>query len=409
MSTVSSAFIRDLPPPPAAEPVLADAAELSAQPAESAPTAPVLADLAELQSNGPYAMDPAVLPADMMKALQQGSQALTGEAHPVDFSSLPDSLRDAVDHLKPSPIDLDEIDLDEIESDRIDLDDIDIDGTGGGIDLGDIEIKLPPPEIPFVRGENDRHTIDPNDIDQDGYGSCSVLSTLHTIASQDPSVIQDMIRDNGDGTYTVTFQEEKEILGVTVWVPVEVTVSGPFSAGGGANPGDTSAQGSEVWPAIIEKAYVQHFHPEFANDKTIWPGNRGVNPADVMQHILGADPTTSSTGDISSTQMTELLANGDAVVAWTPGFKDEKGNWLPNVTDEQKELIEHYGIAGGHAYAVSEVIPAGTPYTDPHTGEQVTCDEDVIVLDNPWGHSDVVMPYSDYQKVYGSVSNTPID
>ena len=205
MSTVSSAFIRDLPPPPAAEPVLADAAELSAQPAESAPTAPVLADLAELQSNGPYAMDPAVLPADMMKALQQGSQALTGEAHPVDFSSLPDSLRDAVDHLKPSPIDLDEIDLDEIESDRIDLDDIDIDGTGGGIDLGDIEIKLPPPEIPFVRGENDRHTIDPNDIAQDRYGSCSVLSTLHTIASQDPSVIQDMIRDNGDGTYTVTF------------------------------------------------------------------------------------------------------------------------------------------------------------------------------------------------------------
>ena len=39
----------------------------------------------------------------------------------------------------------------------------------------------------------------------------------------------------------------------------------------------------------------------------------------------------------------------------------------------------------------------------------MTCDEDVIVLDNPWGSSDVVMPYSDYQKVYGSVSNTPID
>lgn len=145
MSTVSSAFIRDLPPPPAAEPVLADAAELSAQPAESAPTAPVLADLAELQTNGPYAMDPAVLPADMMKALQQGSQALTGEAHPGDFSSLPDSLWDAVDHLKPSPIDLDEID-----SDRIDMDDIDIDGTGGGIDLDDIEIKLPPPDVRLV-------------------------------------------------------------------------------------------------------------------------------------------------------------------------------------------------------------------------------------------------------------------
>lgn len=337
-------------------------------------------------------MDPAVLPSELLDALNQGSRPVGDTPQPIDLTDLPPDLQDALSGQNREPLDLNDIDLDDVD-----------------IDLGDIEIKLPPPEIPFVRGENDRHTIDPNDIDQDRYGSCSVLSTLHTIASQDPSVIQDMIRDNGDGTYTVTFQEEKEILGVTVWVPVEVTVSGPFSAGGGANPGDTSAQGSEVWPAIIEKAYVQHFHPEFANDQTIWPGNRGVNPADVMQHILGADATTSSTGDISSTQMTELLANGDAVVAWTPGFKDDKDNWLPNVTDEQKELIEHYGIAGGHAYAVSEVIPAGTPYTDPHTGEQVTCDEDVIVLDNPWGHSDVVMPYSDYQKVYGSVSNTPID
>lgn len=393
-----SGLIRDPippPPPPAPEPPPFDPETVAPQLADALSHSPTLADGTAVDGptiGGPHSMDPAVLPFELLDALNQGSRPNDGALQPIDLTDLPQDLQDALSDQNREPLDLNGLDLDDVD-----------------IDVDDIEIKLPPPEIPFVRGENDRHTIDPNDIDQDGYGSCSVLSTLHTIASQDPSVIQDMIRDNGDGTYTVTFQEEREIFGFKMWVPVEVTVSGPFSAGGGANPGDTSAQGSEVWPAIIEKAYVQHFHPEFANDKTIWPGNRGVNPADVMQHILGADATTSSTGDISSTQMTELLANGDAVVAWTPGFKDEKGNWLPNVTDEQKELIEHYGIAGGHAYAVSEVIPAGTPYTDPHTGEQVTCDEDVIVLDNPWGHSDVVMPYSDYQKVYGSVSNTPID
>lgn len=395
MNSISGLIRDSIPPPPAPEPPPLDPETVAPQLADALANSPTLADGTAVDGptiGGPHSMDPAVLPSELLDALNQGNRPVGDTPQPIDLTDVPPDLQDALSGQNREPLDLNDIDLDDVD-----------------IDLGDIEIKLPPPEIPFVRGENDRHTIDPNDIDQDRYGSCSVLSTLHTIASQDPSVIQDMIRDNGDGTYTVTFQEEREILGVTIWVPVEVTVSGPFSAGGGANPGDTSAQGSEVWPAIIEKAYVQHFHPEFANDKTIWPGNRGVNPADVMQHILGADATTSSTGDISSTQMTELLANGDAVVAWTPGFEDDDGNWLPNVTDEQKELIEHYGIAGGHAYAVSEVIPAGTPYTDPHTGEQVTCDEDVIVLDNPWGSSDVVMPYSDYQKVYGSVSNTPID
>ncbi|KLI99800.1 C2 family cysteine protease [Luteimonas sp. FCS-9] len=255
-----------------------------------------------------------------------------------------------------------------------------------------------PEQTPFVRGEGDRHTVDPNDIQQDGYGSCAVLSTLHTIAQHDPSVIQDMIQDNGDGTYTVTFQEKVEILGFTFFKPVEVTVSGPFT-GGAANPADVGANGEEVWPAIIEAAYAQQYK---GGDLTY---ETGVMPADVMERILGADAQTAGTGEVSAEQMSQRLADGEATVAWTPGFKDDDGNWLPEITEEQQALIEHYGIAGGHAYAVSEVIPAGTSYVDPTTGESVVASEDVIVLDNPWGSSDVVMPYSDYQEVYGWVSS----
>lgn len=259
-----------------------------------------------------------------------------------------------------------------------------------------------PEQTPFVRGEDDRHTVDPNDIQQDGYGSCAVLSTLHTIAQHDPSVIQNMIQDNGDGTYTVTFQEKVEILGFAFFKPVEVTVSGPFT-GGAANPADVGANGEEVWPAIIEAAYAQQYKDGDLTYET------GVMPADVMEHILGAKAQTAGTDEVSAEQMRGRLADGEATVAWTPSFKDGDGNWLPEITEEQQALIEHYGIAGGHAYAVSEVIPAGTSYVDPTTGESVVANEDVVVLDNPWGSSDVVMPYSGYQEVYGWVSSAATD
>nr|WP_255682033.1 C2 family cysteine protease [Luteimonas sp. BDR2-5] len=259
-----------------------------------------------------------------------------------------------------------------------------------------------PEQTPFVRGDGDRHTVDPNDIKQDGYGSCAVLSALHTIAQQDPSVIQDMIQDNGDGTYTVTFQEKIEVMGMTFWVPVEVTVSGPFT-GGAADPGDVGANGEEVWPAIIEAAYAQQYKGDDLTYET------GVAPGDVLERILGEEAGTVGTSEISSSEMSDKLADGDAVVAWTPPFKDDEGNWLPEITTEQQELIEHYGIAGGHAYAVSEIVPAGTAYVDPATGESIVATEDVVILDNPWGSSDVVMPYSDYQEVYGWVSSASTD
>lgn len=281
--------------------------------------------------------------------------------------------------------------------DVIDLDDL-------PFDQEDLERMIRPEETPFVRGEGDRHTVDPNDIRQGGYGSCGLLATLHSIAQQDPSVIQDMIQDNGDGTYTVTFREPVEFMGLTFWREVKVEVSGPFE---GARPGDVAGGKQEIWPAIIEKAYVEHFHPEYANEDGIWPGDQGVWPGDVMERVLGPGSDTVETGDISSTQMTDKLADGEVVVAWTPGFTDGQGN--STVTEAQQELIDHYGIYGGHAYAVSEVIPAGTTYVDPNTGEAVTASEDVVVLDNPHGAGDVLMPYSDYQEVFGWVSSHPAE
>lgn len=238
-------------------------------------------------------------------------------------------------------------------------------------------------ETPFVQGEGDAGAIDPNDVNQDGYGSCAVLSTVKAIAAQNPETIQNMIRDNGDGTYTVTFQRhDGGFLGIEAlgggWESVEITVAGPFD-GAAADPGDVGSDGQgEVWPAIIEKAYGQFTGQGYATY------NDGELPSSVQEAILGRESTTAAPSDYSAGDLNERLESGEAVVAWTAGFD----------TPEQQALADQYNVAGGHAYRVEDV------YID-ESGETR------IKLDNPWGHSDVDMPYSDYQTLYYQVNSTP--
>lgn len=238
-------------------------------------------------------------------------------------------------------------------------------------------------ETPFVQGQGDANAIDPNDVNQDGYGSCAVLSTIKSIAAQNPDAIRNMIRDNGDGTYTVTFNRyDGGFLGIEAlgggWERVEVTVAGPFD-GKAANAGDVGSDGqAEMWPAIIEKAYGEFTGQGYATY------NDGESPAAVQEAILGREATTASPSDYSAGDLNERLENGEAVVAWTAGFD----------TPEQQQLAQQYGVVGGHAYRVEDI------YIDKNG-------ETRIKLDNPWGHTHVDMPYSDYQTLYREVNSTP--
>lgn len=258
-------------------------------------------------------------------------------------------------------------------------------------DLGGIlERALKPADTPFVTGNGDQNAVDPNDVKQNGYGSCGVLSTLETIAQQNPSAIQDAIHDNGDGTYTVTFHD-RDPNSPTGWREVPVTVSGPFDSGAAHKTGDVNSQGQqEIWPRIIEKAYAQ----QYKTDDQHYSG--GVLPSDVMEHLLGQDASTTTPSQIPFGEMEKKLDNGEAVVAWTAGF-----------TPEQQKIADQYGLVGGHAYAVSDVVPKGSTYTDPNTGQQAVAQEDMVILDNPWGHHDVAMPYSAYQETYYQVNSAP--
>src|SRR5690606_36561200 len=75
-------------------------------------------------------------------------------------------------------------------------------GKGAGYEL--IDGKA------FLSGGGDSNDIDPNDVSQGQLGDCYFIASLAAIARQNPDLIREMIRDNGDGTYTITFHEQKE-------------------------------------------------------------------------------------------------------------------------------------------------------------------------------------------------------
>jgi hypothetical protein len=95
------------------------------------------------------------------------------------------------------------------------------------------------------------------------------LLPLHPFAKNDPERIKNMIRDNDDGTYTVTFKE-RVLSDPPTYMDVPITVNADFPGGLNgtqhAQPGDTAAYGKkEVWPLILEKAYAWTIHLRAAN------------------------------------------------------------------------------------------------------------------------------------------------
>jgi hypothetical protein len=92
------------------------------------------------------------------------------------------------------------------------------------------------------------------DVNQGYLGDCYLVSSLAETALQNPSAIESMISNNGNGTYDVRFYVNGQADYVTVNNQLPVM-------SGGYKWSDNSAlefaNGSVAWAALIEKAYVE--------------------------------------------------------------------------------------------------------------------------------------------------------
>jgi len=235
---------------------------------------------------------------------------------------------------------------------------------------------------PFIQGAGDASVVDWNDIDQGNLADCYVMSSLGEVAKANPQLIQNAIKDNGDGTYTVRFYE-RQGDGPFGWFghhydPVDIKVTPDLPMDGSGNPvfagtADRDGAQQELWPALMEKAYAQ------------WKGSyhaiEGGNPGNAMSMLTGKDSDEKPGSAFTIDQLDQALRNGTAVVASTP---DDGG---------KKELFANKTLYTDHSYMVTGV--------DKNAG--------TVTLRNPWGTwtPDVTLSIADFNKYIHHVNTNP--
>lgn len=194
--------------------------------------------------------------------------------------------------------------------------------------------------------------ISPGDIQQRALGDCYFLAALASVAQQHPEVIWDAIKDNGDGTYTVTFYQNGK--------PVEIRVDNEFPVREDSNGNPTSqpayantgSNPQELWPMIMEKAYAQLDGNSYSKIVGGWPG-------EAVELLTGRPPQqldlSASTPEEATIRLQELqnyLNDGHYLTAATrpKGLLENDAGWPSNVVPSHAYSIERVDVENGLIY-----------------------------------------------------------
>jgi hypothetical protein len=221
----------------------------------------------------------------------------------------------------------------------------DPDSPAASAEYGEVPHEL------FIDGDNDGESIHPNDVDQGAIGDCWIMAAMTSVAQENPQIIEDMIRRNENGTYTVTFHDGDEEVEITVTADVPLNEDGePVFAEFPHAGVDRDGADYELWPAIIEKAYAR-----YSGDYHEIEGGRAE---DALEAMTGVESESHDMDDLSIGELADIHDAGGAITMSSLDDADE--------TDFYSDGL----LVTGHAYYVSDIDEeAGT-----------------ITIRNPWGY-----------------------
>ncbi len=269
--------------------------------------------------------------------------------------------------------------LDGVDKPKVDLkdpalhkDDINTDGTPK-FDKANFSGPL------FVNG------VKTEDVQQGYLGDCYFPAAIAAIAQQNPDALKNMIKANGDGTYSVTFKKvdwyTKEVTTQTVKVDGDLyTRNGEAAYGRSAGAKDPKSM--ELWFPLLEKAWAK-MHTSY---NAI--GNGGV-ASDVFEAVLGGTGEQIGT-DVGDAKVWSAIKKAiDAKKPVAAGTHEDNGP--VNYTNT--------GVYGDHAYSV--------------LGYEEKNGEKLVILRNPWGDSEPAgngaddgvfkLKLADFRKLYENV------
>src|SRR5262249_23009895 len=137
---------------------------------------------------------------------------------------------------------------------------------------------------------------------------------LAELTIQDPSAIEDMFTDNGDGTFAVRFYQRGVARYVTVNTELPVYSYHGYTAAEYASY-TTGSGGHELWVALAEKAYCQISEEGWTGhgSKNAYKAINSGSPVDTIKQIT--NDTTGFTGinaRSSSTMLNTIVSDFDS-------------------------------------------------------------------------------------------------
>lgn len=239
------------------------------------------------------------------------------------------------------------------------------DGSGGGVGDGNPDMRDDDKQSSYeeIEGPVVADGVQPTDVRQGALGDCWLISTMQGVAAANPQLIEQNIRDNGDGTYTVTLYENGK--------PVEVTVNDEFPAVQG-DPTYADNEGDrELWPLLYEKAMAEHMGGSYEDLDSDWPSK-------AIEAITGEEVKTYDEGWLPwdnkdlppHSDLRSTLADGGVIIASTNGDGDKASDGA---------------LVSNHAYSVTGIDSDGN-----------------VTVQNPWGSHEppITMTYEEFEKQF---------
>jgi hypothetical protein len=244
------------------------------------------------------------------------------------------------------------------------------------------------------------------DLKQGQAGDCYFDASIASVAWNHPADTRQLVQPNRDGTVTVTFHQPNPD---GTFSPVKITVdrSVPGWAAEALDPSavstyagkplyDTSQSATELWPALVEKAYAQ------------WKGSydtigHGGMPANALGEVTGKPVTTIATADLPADQLFAQLSAASAakhpIVCYTHCDGSHAEDFAATCTTNGET-----NVVPAHAYSLLR--------TTVENGQRF------VVLRNPWGQQEpgadgrndgvFKFPFDQFLKLYPSVSFTSL-
>ncbi|KIF05274.1 hypothetical protein PL81_14060 [Streptomyces sp. RSD-27] len=238
--------------------------------------------------------------------------------------------------------------------------------------------------VPLFNGEPGR-----DQVTQGGLGDCGIIATIGATASARPDIIKDGVKENPDGTYSVTMYEAQyDGNGYVPGGRVEMTITRDLPVvEGHSNYAAYAAVDQVAWPAVLEKAAagVDGTWSEGRRDQ--WEGDWSVR----KDQKLGSDATLQAE-DLEGPIPTGYGRLNQGSTAY------EQAELLTQLTGQASEIATFSageGVEGGLEQKIQEKLSEGKPVIVSTRGLDSASGEEGLPKQLVGGHAYEVVSYND--------------